>query len=467
MKKSSLLLLCSAFLVTAVALFYAWTNWSGAREFQAALAQLEEKKESIRLEDFIPPPVRDDQNVAKAPIFQEFFASGKESRLAKLDLVRKNLSGVPAGENHLVQVAKKLDPQFSGDEAAAGRVVLEYLSQSAPVLEEVHEALRRPQVNWPLDFSKGFDATFDYGHPIMIIVQILRQRSLAELAVGSTDKAFEDALTILTLAGVTVPPQLTIAELVRNSILRIACDVINDGLRRGVWSDRELAAFSGSLVHQKLVRQLADSLRFERAMVQHWNWFDQQLLMLANGDYYGNQRKWKIVWQLRPAGWVNRDRALQLLLTQRVIESLGDGKNISPTEVRSCDSFGMNASKWDGITTPITCCLFSGTLISVVESVCFTQTCLESTRAACAVERYRLANKRLPEQLDDLVPAFLPEVPKDPLTGAPLFYTPSPDGSFVIYGVGWNQADDGGSVHSPQSGNFQKQADWGVFVSKG
>jgi len=77
------------------------------------------------------------------------------------------------------------------------------------------------------------------------------------------------------------------------------------------------------------------------------------------------------------------------------------------------------------------------------------QTLLESTRTACAVERYPLVNSRLPAHLVELVPAFLVAVPKDPITGAPHLYKPSPEGSFVIYGVGWNQADDGEFINFP------------------
>ena len=79
---------------------------------------------------------------------------------------------------------------------------------------------------------------------------------------------------------------------------------------------------------------------------------------------------------------------------------------------------------------------------------------------------FRLANNRLPAHLAELVPAFLAGVPNDPITGAPLLYKPSPKGSFVIYGIGWNQADDGGAVNLPQIASPQKQADWGVSVSK-
>ena len=167
MKKLSVLLLPAAILVTAVALFYVWTNWAGARELRVALAQLEVKKESMRIEDFVPPPVPDDENVAAAPIFRELFVSEKDSRLGKLALPWKSSLRLVAGENCLVKIAKEIDPAFSGDEAPAGRAVLESLASSDPVLAELREALRRPEVSWPLDYSKGFEMLLPHIGPMM------------------------------------------------------------------------------------------------------------------------------------------------------------------------------------------------------------------------------------------------------------------------------------------------------------
>jgi hypothetical protein len=468
MKKLSVLLLPAAILVTAVALFYTWTNWAGARELRATLAQLEEKKESTRMEDFIPPPVPDDRNVAAAPIFRELFASENDSRLGKFTLPWKGTVRPVAGENRLLQIAKEIDPAFSGDEASAGRAVLESLAASDLVLAELREALRRPQVSWPLDYSKGFAMNLPQFGPMIKISRLLHARALAELAAGVPEKAFEDTNTLLALAEVSSSPHLLIGELVRFSILSMALEVIDDGLCRGAWSDSNLAAFSGRLAQKNLAGQMADALRMERAMAQRMDWSDLKSLGLQNND---NQDEWadllpKMAWQLRPAGWVHRDKALHLLLMQRMIEALGDSGGIFPAKIRSIESPDKNVPLWSRLTTPIAYFILPA-IDGAVKKTAFTQTYLESTRAACAVERYRLANNRLPANLTELVPVFLTEVPKDPITGTLLLYKPSPEGSFVIYGVGWNQADDGGSVNSQEIDRPQKQADWGVSVSKG
>ncbi len=79
-------------IVLCVALFYAWTDWSGARQLQSALTMLEARKESVRFEDFLPKPIPDERNVAAAPIFKDFFnqfrlkKTTQNTRLAKLEM---------------------------------------------------------------------------------------------------------------------------------------------------------------------------------------------------------------------------------------------------------------------------------------------------------------------------------------------------------------------------------------------
>ncbi|MFO0843285.1 MAG: hypothetical protein U0797_12960 [Gemmataceae bacterium] len=64
---------------------------------------------------------------------------------------------------------------------------------------------------------------------------------------------------------------------------------------------------------------------------------------------------------------------------------------------------------------------------------------------ALAVERFRLANRRWPDTLDELRPKVLKEVPPDPYTGEPLVYAAREDG-VVIYSVGADLSDDGGKL---------------------
>jgi len=64
---------------------------------------------------------------------------------------------------------------------------------------------------------------------------------------------------------------------------------------------------------------------------------------------------------------------------------------------------------------------------------------------AIAVEQCRLAHGTVPDSLDALVPEFLEQVPDDPLGPGPIRYVIREHGECVLYSVGPNFVDDGGT----------------------
>ncbi|MGE3803907.1 MAG: hypothetical protein AB7K24_04440 [Gemmataceae bacterium] len=68
---------------------------------------------------------------------------------------------------------------------------------------------------------------------------------------------------------------------------------------------------------------------------------------------------------------------------------------------------------------------------------------------AVAVARFNLAEQKYPEQLDQLVPRFLPYVPIDPFSGKPLRLKKRGTGC-VVYSIGTNRVDDDGTVDAQQ-----------------
>jgi hypothetical protein len=74
------------------------------------------------------------------------------------------------------------------------------------------------------------------------------------------------------------------------------------------------------------------------------------------------------------------------------------------------------------------------------------QAYVDSARVACALERYRLTNGKLPDTLEALAPQFLAAVPNDVIDGKPLHYRPAADGGYLLYSIGWNQTDEGGEL---------------------
>jgi len=71
-------------------------------------------------------------------------------------------------------------------------------------------------------------------------------------------------------------------------------------------------------------------------------------------------------------------------------------------------------------------------------------------RQIVALQRYRLRHRRFPDELTQLVPDFLPQLPPDPYSGEAFKYRHENDG-WLLYSVGQDLRDDGG-VHEERGG---------------
>jgi hypothetical protein len=69
----------------------------------------------------------------------------------------------------------------------------------------------------------------------------------------------------------------------------------------------------------------------------------------------------------------------------------------------------------------------------------------DAGQVALAIERYRIAEGKLPDDLSVLAPRYLQTVPLDPFDEAPIRYRTLPEG-YVVYSVGENGTDDGGEI---------------------
>ena len=84
-------------------------------------------------------------------------------------------------------------------------------------------------------------------------------------------------------------------------------------------------------------------------------------------------------------------------------------------------------------------------LLNAIEKSATAQVEIDEARIACRLERYRLAHQSYPASLDELVPAFGNDLPRDVMTGEPYHYKRDGD-TYVLYSVAWNQKDDGGDT---------------------
>ena len=160
--------------------------------------------------------------------------------------------------------------------------------------------------------------------------------------------------------------------------------------------------------------------------------------------------------QLIPAGWFDQNKLSLCRMHEKFLLPLVEGQTrriVRPAAVQQATSVldRQRMRPYD---------MFSRMLLPALgrcaEKCARAQASVDFARVACALERYRLANGQFPESLEVLAPKFIGKLPQDIINDQPLKYRRTDDGQFVLYSVGWNETDDGGTVALMKSGN----ADW-------
>jgi hypothetical protein len=267
-------------------------------------------------------------------------------------------------------------------------------------------------------------------------------------------------------------PQANLPAL-RELRLRLAEDVPPPlGLQNHAWHEVQLASIQVQLSHIDLVRQMADSLEAE--MIVSCSALEQTKcsdfarfagLRRAWGFLEGLKRPEYWFYAFLPRGWVyqNMVRAAEdyeqamaqydpmhhLVLPRRV------GQLWSDEQAACIHTAPAHFAPYQTLA----CMMGPAPYVQVVAA---TQTFANLALIACALERYRLAHDQYPDELDDLVPDFADRVPVDVIGGQPFKYRREREG-FLLYSVGWNEKDDGGSATPVKrlSGDaFESDADW-------
>jgi hypothetical protein len=353
---------------------------------------------------------------------------------------------------------------FADPPQDAARDVLAALHKFDPVLDELRTTSDRPYSVFPIHYERHFNALLPHLAVLKGVSQIVRLRALARLSAEQTDAALDDCRFSLRLAESIASEPTLISQLVRIAMLNSALQPVWEGLARHQWTDAQLVELQAELARVKILPDYARAMRGERNMA------NALLDDLRTGKQKGDQgllsddgmfspsgmRLW-------PRGWFYQNQvAINRLYLERTIPMVdAEQHRVFPDRAHEADSEPELKRR-----SPYN--IFAALLYPAVSksALRFThaQSCLDFATVACALERYRVAEGRYPEKLDQLVPRFIGALPNDVITGKSLQYHATADGLFVLYSVGWNESDDGGEVkiRSTKSRNNTdpKEGDW-------
>jgi hypothetical protein len=484
-----------ATLVAFFGLFFAEENWRGERAWEKCRRQLEAKGVELDWSKFAPAPVPDEQNFAMTPFLVPLFdfnpsplqpgqklwrdtvsverAQNFGAELLHEDkpdqIPRRRLEGQLTDlEEALMQLKRQSNassgmvPAFDSRTAAAA-AVLDALKDYRPVLEELQAASRRPFSRFKVQYDAEDPMTILLPHYRILqqVAKVLQVRGSAELALDKPGLAYDDLRLMLFLVDSVRAEPFLVTMNVRANLLSMAERLLWEGLGQHLWSESQLREAQGQLSQINMLSCLNRGLQAERAA--HGNQLFRYIRTHKGAfrQIVGSDDATAGLTYLLagPEGWFYQEQAVFHQLFQTRVADIFDVQSghVNPSAVKASskalerDLAGNALWHHNAMSR-----LLLGKLLGLFERAALAQTQAELAATACALERYRLARGGFPEKLEGLVPQFADKIPVDVCGGAPLKYRPIAAGQFLLYGVGWNETDDGGTSVMTES----DQGDW-------
>jgi hypothetical protein len=251
--------------------------------------------------------------------------------------------------------------------------------------------------------------------------------------------------------------------MVREAADRFGTQVLWEGLADHRWNDEQLRGLERRLRQIDLLTGMQLGYRAERAMGVLTADLGQRrgpdlLYTLSGIGAAPSSAIGGLMHFVIPSGWysfekLNYCRGSDEMLNAAVIV---ESKRIFPHQLHTNRFHQMNMAQvlFDHhILERFLLPDLSGLPLKVATA----QTEVDQALTACALERCRLAEGHYPDALESVAPRFIDKLPTDLFTGEPFRYRR--DGArFVLYSVGWNELDDGGT---PGNSLFDSEkGDW-------
>lgn len=454
-----------------------WQSWRSWRAWQQYKTQLEAQGEKLDVQALAPAPVPDEKNFAQHPLIarwfspeaagntngsqQWFFAPGAE------DPERRRAAGGPGRGDSSGQLLQRWAAYYAGHrafpQAAPGaspaEVVRAALSLYDADIRALREAMKqRPQCRYPLKYEMGGAVNYPHLVGCRSLATTLALRIMAQLQLGQVEEAFAELQLAYFISDTLKSDPLMVSLLLRLTVDQMLGEAVVEGLCQRRWNEAQLSWLTPYLGQRQYLTEFAAVLRGERNVAVHQTELLRQgrvhaapgeseltrageraLRLLPRGLYYRNLVELVHLYQEEVLPAVN---AAARRMDKEKLQALN-----APSEADHANPYGLNVRQ----SLPA---IYNGAI-----KVARWQALGDALLVACALERHRLAHGRLPNQLNELVPQYLPAVPLDGLSGQPLSWRKESDAAYRVYARGWNGKDDGG-----RPGRRLEEGDWGVEI---
>ena len=445
---------------------FGWQKWTGIQNWKQAQSELRAQGEKLTFAELVTAkPVPDSENFYGDPLWKDVWdaAAAKPTTVKDPNLESHKLQWAikrwetPLSINELAQLnalfpssnypaslkrrdaALRLETSLNSptgeNKEQTARLLLEISTPAEPILNRLAELIKRPASYLPLHYVAGVNMALPHVPPILSLGRLLGAKAAAELTLGNTQASATDIETLLQLTDVLKEPIL-ITLVVREALLKATLETLNRGIAIHAWSDEQLRNFQVLLTGKDFIHSRSVAYSGERACVD-----ESSLLNISEMDGLSEKQSPVVTW----AQFFNEEgeKAFYDLWIQQFINLLRNqpkeglnAKTLPPLVVASDKPKTLKEITYQ--LKKLAVLFHQGPLRGGIKRTTETQTAVNQSLIACALERYRLAHGSYPSSLDALVPEYLAAIAKELTTGEPMHYRLLDDGRFLLWSVGWN-----------------------------
>ncbi len=489
-------LIATAGLVTLLAALLTEENWRGRHVWENYKLSAEAGGDQFDWASFVPTNIPDNENFARAPVFAGLYnlrydlaaedwkpldtnvadrltmtvnrGDGTWPKVAMADWRRGQLTDLKGWQAYY-RMASPNQPvrfQITGQPSSAGADVLQALSQYDAAIEELRQVSHRPFAYFgPYRFYDPTSNSF-----LLLYLQrskecctVIELRAIAELAEGQGARALEDVQLLLRLDDELRKEPLLIAQLVSLAETSLALQPVYEGLAQHRWNDAQLSELQSALAAKDYLADYMVAMRGERNCAI--DAFETQRLtrqIQAVVGENGQEKVSTISLKWVPTAYFYQNELAFARMFEKFILPLADlnARTVSVGAYRR-DEADLKAAQNHYSPYTVQALMSAPAVIKSLAKFANVQASVDLAATACALERYHLAHGEYPETLDQLMPGFITASPHDVINGLPLHYRRTDDGKFVLYSVGWNEQDDGGTIVLAKDGRVDtEKGDW-------
>ncbi len=314
------------------------------------------------------------------------------------------------------------------------------LTNNASILQTIRELLNSPEPDTRGAWTNIFDPPKTF---------VARRTAARWLAVATLDglhqnqssNALENLHTLFQLAQMQKDDFGFINQMIRVAISEMAVSATWEALQAPEWTEEQLLQTQTDLSSLDLLGSFEKGLVGDRIQ---GNEAFQSLSTITN--YIGQS---ETVWLKGLKAVYKEDELFYLKSTQHSLEQvrlLQHGKPWREVKLSLVDeedrrqaamrSYRKYLHLLSAIALP--------TISRASQKAAHVETERQMALASVALWRYQLRRGKLPKELSELIPEFLPKLPWDVMDQKPIKYRIT-ETSFVIYSVGEDGVDDGGN----------------------